>query len=108
MARAVEGRKSHLEDSRCGVPTGVEKSDDELALCCREKVLDLLCSDFRTFVKFDSVKVSDSAGEIESLSLSEPSRDFVGEGGRGTVVGVRFSQFMVSENFVGDAGGVKL
>lgn len=94
-------------DSRCGVPSGVVVRDEELAFGCKGKVLEFFCKDRMAFVKFDCVKVKDSADEVNLLSSSEPSRGFVGEGGRGTLVGVGVSHFIVLENSVDDGGGVK-
>jgi hypothetical protein len=60
------------------------------------------------FQNSQSVKASDSVEEFESDSMSKLLHDFVGDGGRGTLVGVRLNQFTASESFVGEDGGVKL
>ena len=90
------------------MPTGLGTSDDELVLPWRGNVLDSFGEEFMFFQNFEWVKASDSVEALKSGSVSKLSHDFVGDGGRGTLIGVRLSQFMVSESFVGEDGGVKL
>jgi hypothetical protein len=105
-ARTGDGRNAHCEVSRCGLPTGLIERDNELGLCCSDKVLDLVCKALKTFAKFDSVTVRFSVEHVGPLS--EETHDLVGEGGRGTVEGVRLIQLIDPENVVGEIGGVKL
>jgi hypothetical protein len=65
----------------------------------------LLFKDLTTFSKFVSVKIAGSVEEAESLS--EDPVDFVGEGGKGILLGVRLRKSIASENLVGEDGGVK-
>lgn len=66
------------------------------------KVADLFRKDFGSCARSE-----DPGEETDSLSWSELLRDFVGEAGKGAVVGVRLSQSIVSGIFVGDIiGGV--
>lgn len=110
-ARASVGRENHGVDSRWGVPGGGVKREgaereEKLLFGCSENVLDCFFRDCMAFAKLDCVRVGASVDEVDLLSSSEASRDFVGEGGRGTLLGVRVSHLMVLGNF-GDAGGEK-
>lgn len=88
--------------------TGLGERDGELVFCSSEHVLDLVGKDLGAYSVFCFVEASESVGESDSVS--EPSRDLGGDGGRGTLVGVRLNQFMLmaSEGFVGVAGDVEL
>ena len=70
-------------------------------------MLDFFCKDLMFLVKLELVKIDDSVDTVDWLSSSELPFDFVGEGGKGTLEGVRLIQFMVSESFLGEDGGVK-
>lgn len=94
-------RNGHLEASRSGILAGVVGKDAKSALCCNETVLGLSRKNFRAFVELGSLnsletdKARDSVEDADSLS--ERPSDFVGEGGRGTLAGMRLSQFIASE-----------
>ena len=95
-----DDRNGHLEASRSDILTGFVGRDANSALCCSETVPGLSLRSFITFVElgsFSSLEINKVRDSVEDAdSVSDLPSDFVGEGGRGTPVGMRLSQFMAS------------